>query len=186
MLHWSFWFIARPFLTLRIQLIAECSAAVTYRCGGRGGSWGLSVCWSLASRFDIWRATIRCEHTCENGDHRALEMTLRRDCICAVFPVDGAKNRVKHRNQLEHNIGICFRTLSCHAVRLGLKKYSGGCSICATLRIENHLPMMIKKYYFGTVTIEPSSMKQFYSVWDYFFHCVSFWFFQAVNHSSWI
>ena len=132
----DFWFIARLFLNFQIQLIAECSAAVTYRCGGRDGSWGLSVYWSLASRFDIWRATIHCERTCENGDRRVLGMTLRRDCICAVFPVVGAKNRVKHRNQLEHNIGICCWTLSCHAGRLGLRKCSENVPYGSHVRVE--------------------------------------------------
>ena len=30
---------------------------------------------------------IRCERTCENGDRRALGMTLNISCICVVFPV---------------------------------------------------------------------------------------------------
>jgi hypothetical protein len=88
-------------------------SSVTYRCEGRDGSWGSSACWNLASKFDIWKATIRCERTCENEDRRALGMTWHTDCICAVFPV--RINRVKHRNQLERNLGICCRMLSCHA-----------------------------------------------------------------------
>lgn len=78
-----------PFLNLCISIknkINKKGFQMPYLYAKRDDSWGLSACWILSSKCDIWKAMIHCGRTCVNEGRLVLGMILNINYICVVYP----------------------------------------------------------------------------------------------------